>query len=132
MFNKEIEEIISFVDNEDVANKLHVNFVSEILPSYVQSPDSIKDLLKLQIYDARKIKASINGYNQAPEAFKFLLRKEKEQKLINEIDFTELSNYSIKLEKYKKELQNIIGENKKEVSFEVLKELLNDIENDKR
>ena len=132
MFNKEIEEIISFVDNEDIANKLHVNFVSEILPSYVQSPDSIKDLLKLQIYDARKVKASINGYNQAPEAFKFLLRKEKEQKLINEIDFTELSNYSIKLEKYKKELQKIIGENKKEVSFEDLKELLNDIENDKR
>ena len=128
MFNKEIEEIISFVDNEDIANKLHVNFVSEILPLYVQSPDSIKDLLKLQIYDARKIKASIDGYNQAPEAFKFLLRKEREQNLINEIDFSELSNYSKKLEIYKKVVQEIIGENQKEVSFEDFKNLINEIE----
>ena len=127
-FSEQIDELISFVDEEDIANKLHVNFVAEILPLYVQFPDSIKDLLKLKIYDARKIKASINGYNQAPEAFKILLENEKKQNFINEIDFTELSNYSIKIEKYKKEIQDTKEENFKESSIEDLKSLIDTIE----
>lgn len=129
--SNEIEEIISFIDEEDFSNKLHVNFISEILPVYQKKSIEVKDLLKMGIYDTRKIKASIDSYSKSPEAFKVLYYKEREFSFVQDIDFQSLSDYSLKLEKYKDQIKKIKGSSYQELELDNLKAIIDDFEKKK-
>ena len=129
-YSEQIEEIIAFTDKNDLADKVRLAYVSNILPLYLEDAHTTKGLMLSGIFDKQRLKEFAPAYVQAPEQMQVILAKQAES------DFWTLQNYEVpefvlKVQAYEQTIKDLTGSDYKDLSLRQLRKIVTLIEDGK-
>lgn len=121
-YSKEIEEMISFISSVEL-KYLDVSFIPEMMDSYLENPNAVKDLVKIyKTTDARYIKPLLGSYNENPELTVELANKAVEEGYNYDPDG--VAEVVAGVQKYAKQIELLAGKNWKEMPVVELKKVV--------
>lgn len=138
-YSKEIEELISFVDeNKNYikpwdSDNFESSFVPEVVETYALYPKEVKRLMKKGVLKAEHVKKLAPVYAEAKPELETLLRKSAYYKQAEDkpVDYDFIKKYSIKLRDLSKEIEVLTGISYEDIPLKELKTIIDDIENNK-